>query len=241
MSHAVLRDLLDTHPKILQAGRKRELVYEIDMTISIGQPQDMVGDESLRYDQLSWNIDLAVGPPPEDLDPRAPEKFGGELIPETDMLRIAPETLFLVADMKGIMSSIPNNRRNRQRDLVALSSMVHDLYPFCVVGGLLPINISPVWRGKSTHQVTKTIDDIVEETLGIFRAYRSGKNEGSTWRIDALTLFPIVFDGESHEDVRLHQGPPAPGEGDSLFYAQFIEDMGYLILGRFGYTLGRGR
>jgi len=153
----LLEDLLHVSDRFREAARDGALVYQEDFTVGSGQDR--------------WNVDLVVGPPPEDAP--APDVEDGAVA------EAEPAEVWLAVDAKSVMTEHGKTRRNRQRDLNSFADIMHQHYPGAVTGGVVLLNMADRFRSplRDEGDVTEHdgIERLVEETVEIFRTIdRSG-------------------------------------------------------------------
>lgn len=226
LAMAVLLDLVEFSPKIRAAGAAGDLVFAQNYVIKVAD--DSVAQElsDAARNDLSWNIDLAVGPPAERaVHATRMRNDPAQLVSPSVMRRGTPREVWLVLDAKGVMTEHGKARRNRQRDLTALWTVMKTFLPSVVVGAVIPINISarfksPLRTAATTHS---NISQLVAETLGIFRAVR--QTSGTGRGIDGLGCFVVDFDNLPGTKARYIERPPAPQLGDVIHYANMIRGL----------------
>jgi len=183
---------------------------------------------------LGWNIDLAIGPPPKD-------QKNLSSISESP-LRTDPAELWIAVDAKTIMTEHGKARRNRQRDLNSLASILHMKNPKTIVGGLMVINLadkfrSPLRNGEVTNH--KNISRLVDECVQLFqdlpRAPSQGISSGEVNQIDAMGVIVVEYTNIEKESARLVMNPPAPQSDNPVHYMNFVTDICRAFSARFSY------
>jgi hypothetical protein len=187
-------------------------------------------------------MDLVVGPPEAaSTVRRRPPTGRDDLIPAGAMARAVPSEVWLVVDAKGVMTEHGKARRNRQRDVTALWTVMKAFMPNVVVGAIVPINIaarfwSPL-RGEGNVTEHVNIERLVSDTLGVFRAVRLTSRTGRG--IDALGCFVVDFDNIGTKSrAKLVTSPPAPAPDDPIHYDNFVKDLASQLVERFGSRFG---
>lgn len=213
----VMRDLLDTCPSMSEQAREGRIVASLNHTVTRGYQR--------------WNIDLAVGPPPGS--PNPPGKG-------PSIRWQVPTVVQLAVEVKGVMTEHGKARRNRLRDLHAFHSHAHEYDRSVVAGGVVVVNVSPVFwsplRGEEDITAHESIDRIGRETVEMFRnlPLRDDPTNGSG--LEGVAVLVVSHDNlgkhpnlpssapEPAETV-LVTGPPAPPQGDPLHYATFVHRL----------------
>jgi hypothetical protein len=188
-------------------------------------------------------MDLVIGPPGDEPPPvlrrkRRRKEEEAHLITPDVMKRDTPRDVWLVVDAKGVMTEHGKARRNRQRDITALWTVMKTFMPNVVVGAVIPINIARLFRSPLRSAVTDhgaNIERIVATTLGIFRAVRKTSRDGRG--IDGLGCFVVDFDNMGQSSARYVEEPPAPQPGDVIHYDNFVRDLVTAVSSRFGSLL----
>jgi len=230
LSQLVLADLLSVCAPLAHAAASGKVVYATDFDVYVSDPAVTAGLPPRAMEDLVWNIDLVVGP--------AGGRQGSLDLPKVGAIRAgAPQRPWFVLDAKGVMTEHGKARRNRQRDVTALSAVMHLFYPSVAVGAIIPINIARRFRSQLRETVTdhgQHIDQVVADTVAIFRAVRSVSSKVGSGGIDGLGCFVIDFDSMPGSVARLHPGPPAPQVDDVIYYDRFINDVASALTKRYG-------
>lgn len=243
LSQALVLDLLDACPELRSAAAQGNVVFTANHAIEVA---DKSVAETLPEDarkDLAWNMDLVIGPAGDEPPPvlrKKSKKIEEEahLIPSKIMKRGTPREVWLVVDAKGVMTEHGKARRNRQRDITALWTVMKTFMPNVIVGAVIPINVaskfkSPLRDGITDHGAN--IQRTVVNTLGIFRAVRNTSREGRG--IDGLACFVVDFDNIGSSQARYVEEPPAPQPGDVIHYNTFVGDLVAALISRFGSVL----
>lgn len=234
LAQLVLMDLLTACPQLAHAGASGKVIYAADFDVSVSDPAVTAGLPPKALEDLVWNIDLAVGPASaqqESLDKPM----------EGSIQAGVPERPWFVLDSKGVMTEHGKARRNRQRDVTALSAVMHLFYPNVVVGAVIPVNIARKFRSQLRDTITdhgQHVDQVVADTVAIFRAVRSVSSKVGPGGIDGLGCFVIDFDSMPGSVARLHLAPPAPQPDDAIYYDRFINDLASALTQRYGSAMG---
>ncbi len=223
---AVLLDLLEFSPQIRAAGGAGKLVFAQNHDIKVADESVARSLSDAARNDLSWNIDLAVGPPAEAEERETIED--GErsgIVSPSLMRRGRPREVWLVLDAKGIAIEPRRARRRRQRDLTAFWIVMKTFFPSVVVGAVIPINIafkfkSPLHTAKTAHH---NVSQLLAETLDIFRTVR--QTTGTGRGIDGLACF-VVDSGNLRGSKAGHMNlPPAPQANDIIHYSNMIRGL----------------
>lgn len=243
LSQALVLDLLDCSPELRSAAARGKLVFAANHAIEVADKSvaETLPDEARK--DLSWNMDLVIGPPgdePQLVVRRKNRKTEEEayLITPDVMQRGAPREVWLVVDAKGVMTEHGKARRNRQRDITALWTVMKTFMPNVVVGAVIPINVARQFKSPLRTRVTDhgaNIERTVANTLGIFRAVRKTSRNGRG--IDGLGCFVVDFDNLGHSKARYVDEPPAPQPDDAIHYDNFVRDLVTAVTSRFGSLL----
>lgn len=234
LSQLVLFDLLSTCPDLAHAASKGRVVYATDFDVYLADPAAAEGLPPGAMEALGWNIDLVVGPPSTHH-----ESIDG---PAVGTIQAGtPATPWFVLDAKGVMTEHGKARRNRQRDAIVLSAVMHLFHPKVVVLAVIPVNIarkftSPLRDGTTDHG--PHIDKVVRDTVAIFRAVRSISGRVGPGGIDGLGCFVVDYENVPGTPATLWQTPPAPPQGDIIHYDRFIADLSATLTQRFGAEMG---
>jgi len=234
LAQLVLADLLTACPELARAAASGRVVYATDFDVSVSDPALTAGLPPKALEDLVWNIDLAVGP-------ASKRQRSLDNPTEVGIAEGAPEKPWFVLDAKGVMTEHGKARRNRQRDVTALSAVMHLFYPKVVVGAVIPVNIARKFRSQLRETITdhgEHIDQVVADTVAIFRAVRSVSSRVGSGGIDGLGCIVIDFDSMPVSVARLHLGPPAPQPDDAIYYDRFVNDLAAALTQRYGNEMG---
>ena len=169
--------------------------------------------------QLSWNLDLVVGPP---------KTMAANSIGQTSGLRRGePAEIWLAIDAKSVMTEHGKARRNRQRDLNALHDIIHRRDPRTIVGGLIVVNIAPRFRSPlrtGDPTIHRNIDRLVAETIQMYADLpsRTAPNEQG---LDAMGVIVLSHSNIPGESTSLVQDARAPPRGSPVHYISFLERL----------------
>jgi hypothetical protein len=173
-----------------------------------------------------WNIDLALGEPPE------------AAVPLTDAI-IAwqpPSTIQIAIEAKGVMTEHGKARHNRLRDLQAFHSHAHAYDQRVVAVGIVVVNISRhFWsptRGPGVVSEHRNIDRVGAETVALYRNLPIRSDQASAG-LDAAAVVVVDHDNMASsaglpddaprsQTTRLIERPPAPPVGDPLNYSAMV-------------------
>ena len=243
LSQALVLDLLDASPVLRSAAARGRLVFTVNHAIEVADKSvAQTLPEDARKD-LAWNMDLVIGPAGDEAPPilrKKSRKKGEEahLITPDIMKRGTPREVWLVVDAKGVMTEHGKARRNRQRDITALWTVMKTFMPNVIVGAVIPINVSSKFKSPLRREISdhgSNIQRIVLSTLGIFRAVRKTSREGRG--IDGLGCFVVDFDNMERSEARYVEEPPAPQPDDVIHYDTFVQDLVAAVVKRFGSLL----
>lgn len=214
---AILRDLLEHCPALVQRAAAGDLVATLNHTVTVNY-QD-------------WNIDLALGEPAQHgLPPGPGEGIRFEV----------PATVELAVEAKGVMTEHGKARRNRLRDLQAFHSHAHQYDPAVVACGIVVVNVAPVFWSPTRDEDDIThhhnIAHLGPETVDLFRnlPLRSRPDEGPG--LEAACVLVVDHDNIGKnpnppagapptQAPRLVEIAPAPQVGDPLHYATMIRRL----------------
>jgi hypothetical protein len=166
--------------------------------------------------RMSRNTDLVIGPPGQPmLD--SPSRYG--------MVRAAPATILLAADVKSIMTEHSKAQRNRRGDLEGLDVYMKDINPDMVTLGICVVNAADKYYSHTGKRVNdhgngkeRARRAITELDLVLRR--RGGSDKG----LDALCTPTVVVSNEApYTTARWLTQPPAPGDGDELSWGHLIK------------------
>lgn len=214
--NGILADLLDQCPAIAKKAANGELVAKLNHTVTVNYQ--------------TWNIDLALGPPAGKPIPPAigPIDFD------------TPATVQIAIEAKGVMTEHGKARQNRLRDLHAFQSHAHTYGSKVVAGGIVVVNVAPVFWSptRSSDDITehRSIERIGAETVDLFRNIPLRDEASAGAGLEAVCVLVV-----SHDNLRknpdlpadaptttvtsLVTKPPAPQVGDPLHYSTFIQRL----------------
>ncbi len=229
-SLVIIRDLLASCPILARQAASGHLVGKLRHHQQVGHND--------------WVIDIALGTPAGLAKP--PD--GSELIRLT-----APALIQIAIELKSIWTEHGKARKNRLRDFNAFHSYARQYDPKTIAAAFLVVNaaelfLSPLnlasrnreaitWhrqKGKSTQQVVK-------ETIDIFRSIHLRNSIGDTEGLEALGVVVVQHDNlnclqgrPQHSEVQAKFGhlqksttvagiPPALKVGDPLHYSAMIQ------------------
>lgn len=201
----LLDDLLHESEAFREAARAGRLAFQEDFTVGTGDS--------------SWNTDLVVGPPTEDVRSKLE---GDRQIAEAKL-----DEVWLAVDAKSVMTEHQKARRNRQRDINSFADIMHRHYPGVVTGGVLLINVADRFKSplRDEGDVTEhdRIEELVSGTVDIFRDVERADGEVSP-NVDAVGC--VVVDHTNLDDgdeTDLVTDDPAPQSDDPVYYRNFVD------------------
>ena len=230
LSHLVLADLISSCQPLRTAATQGKVVYSLNFDVLVADPAVVSGLSPDLLKDLGWNIDLVLGPPKAQQGQIVQAQPGA--VQEAE-----PDEIWMVLDAKGVMTEHGKARRNRQRDVTALSAVMHLFHPSVVVGAVIPVNIARRFKSPLVDDVTDhgdNIGQVVADTLAIFRAVREVAPRLATGGIEGLGCFVVDFENTPGFIASLHSGPPAPKAGDVIHYDHFITDLATALVRRCG-------
>jgi hypothetical protein len=243
LSQSLVLDLLDASHQLRSAAARGKVVFTANHAIEVADKSvaETLPEEARK--DLAWNMDLVIGPsgdePPVLLRRKSKKKEEEvHLITPDVMKRGTPRDVWLVVDAKGVMTEHGKARRNRQRDVTALWTVMKTFMPNVVVGAVIPINVARQFRSPLRTTLTDhgtNIERTVSNTLGIFRAVRNTSREGRG--IDGLGCFVVDFDNITGSKARYIEQAPAPQPEDVIHYDNFVRDLVNAVTTRFGSLL----
>jgi hypothetical protein len=243
LSQALVLDLLDASPVLRSAAARGKLVFTANYGIEVADKSvaDTLSEDARK--DLAWNMDLVIGPPGDEPPPVLRRKSRrreeeAHLITPDIMKRGTPREVWLVVDAKGVMTEHGKARRNRQRDITALWTVMKTFMPNVIVGAVIPINVASKFKSPLRQEITDhgaSIQRTVLNTLGIFRAVRKTSREGRG--IDGLGCFVVDFDNMGGSQARYVEESPAPQPDDVIHYNAFVQDLIAALSSRFGSLL----
>lgn len=233
LCHLVLEDLLSVCEPLRRAAAQGNVVYSLNYDVLVADPSVVAGLSPALLKDLGWNIDLVLG------SPKSRQKQFTEPEPAA-IRRDSLDEIWLAVDAKGVMTEHGKARRNRQRDVTALSAVMHLFHPSVVVGAAIPINISRRFKSPLVDHGTdhgEKIPQVVADTLAIFRAVRQLAPRLASGGIEGLGCFVVDFENTPGSVAKLHSTPPAPQPGDLIHYDRFISDLASALVQRFGHKM----
>ena len=209
-------DLLYESDALREAANMGEVVYQEDYEVGEGG--------------LSWNTDLVMGPPEEDVQLSLEEG--------RSMSRADPEEIWLAVDAKSIMTEHQKARRNRVRDINSFADIMHHHHERAITAGILLINLAERFDSptRDPDDITDhpNVERIVDEILDMFRAIDRSGGEVSN-NLDGAGCVVIDHTNLVDDDqkTRLVTEPPAPQPGDEVHYQTFVGIIRELVEARF--------
>lgn len=214
----ILDDLVSNCPKIKKHAAAGQLVYEINFKIHAGASE--------------WNIDLVLGAPPGQ--PKKPP--AGQAI-----LRAEPSSIRVAVEAKAVMTEHRKASRNRQRDLDAFHTHIHNYDNDVVAAGVAILNIAELFtsplRNATTQcpecghtftpQVRTTHKDpeaLVAFGVQLFRALPIRSTTTSPGA-EGMCVIVVNHGNAPGSTAQLHTASPAPQVGDPLHYDRFIQSI----------------
>ena len=205
-----VEDLAIVSDDIREAFRDGELVYSLNQEVG--------------PDQLTWDIDLVVGPPAE----------GQSLLGEPPRLSVTgkPKEIWLATDAKAIMTAHQKAQKNRARNVFSMAATLKELAGNQEVNpaidrgvlstGLAVVNMSEQFSNPNTDSI-KTHHDIdthAERTFDLFRL--TVEKFRAVYGIGCIAVDVENTDDHTAEFVTR---PPAPQHGDIIQYRRFLRDV----------------
>jgi len=209
-------DLLHESDALREAANTGEVVYQEDYEVGEGG--------------LSWNTDLVMGPPEEDVQLSLDEG--------RSMSRADPEEIWLAVDAKSIMTEHQKARRNRVRDINSFADIMHHHHNRAITAGILLINLAERFDSptRDPDDITDhpNVERIVDEILDMFRAIDRSGGEVSN-NLDGAGCVVIDHTNlvDDDQQTRLVTEPPAPQPGDEVHYRTFVGIIRELVEARF--------
>jgi hypothetical protein len=208
-----LDDLLDNCDVIRAKGNSGQLVAQINHTVIHGHER--------------WNIDLAIGPPSEVIEPT----------PDERMRYASPVVVEIAVEAKGVMTEHGKARHNRLRDFQAFHGHAHRYNSRVIAVGIVVVNISEhFWsptRGTGDITIHRNIARLGRETVELYRnvPLRNLATDGPG--LEAQCVIVVDHDNVAHNPApppgvplsvpsRLVTGAPSPGPGDPLAYSAAV-------------------
>jgi hypothetical protein len=226
----IIRDLLAACPLIERRAAAGEIVAQLKHRQQIG------------YNK--WVIDIALGTPAGPAQPPG----------EPDLIRFtAPALIQIAIELKSIWTEHGKARHNRLRDFDAFQSHAFNYDPKTIAAAFLVVNaaevfLSPLNLGAQTRepltrhkQAEKSTQQIVKETIDIFRALHLRNSVGDSGGLDALGVVVIEHDNLNflkgrvqysdmeakyknlQRPTRVAPIPPGLRVGDPLHYSAMIQ------------------
>lgn len=210
----ILNDLLDQCRPLAEKAERGELVAKLNHTVTV------------EHDR--WNIDLAVGPPPE----RPLEPDPG------DRIRLqAPAVVEIAIEAKGVMTEHGKARLNRLRDFRAFHAHAHVYNEKVVAAGVVVANMAEFFwsptRAPSDLTHHRNIERLAHETVEIYRSLPLRNSPSGSGGIEAMCVLVVKHDNilknvdlppgaPKPRETTLVTARPAPQIGDPLHYATMI-------------------
>jgi hypothetical protein len=201
-------DLMDECPAFRESVLAKNVSYDLNYSPAGNVP-------------LGWNIDLVIGPSSELVSSSRQEPVRG-----------TPSELWVAVDAKSIMTEHGKARRNRQRDLNSLATILHMKNPKTIVGGIVVINMassfrSPLRGGETT--IHANISRLVGESIRLFedlpRARSSGPDPSGLNQIDAMGVIVVDYSNIEGDVAKLVTESPAPSVESPVHYSSFVRDI----------------
>jgi len=188
------------------AAESGRIVYDLNYNVGAGG-------------QMSWNIDLVVGPPSDAIMAGPPV--------DGRIKRGSPGEIWLAVDAKSVMTEHGKARRNRQRDLNSLHDVLHRRDPKTIAAGLVVVNIaskfrSPLREGETT--IHRNIERLVEGTVKMYSDLPR-TSAPSEQGLDAVGVIVVNHTNLEHDTSALVSEHPAPAQGVSVHYRSFLDSI----------------
>jgi hypothetical protein len=179
----IIRDLIASCPLIAERAAKGQIVAQLRHNQQIGFNK--------------WVIDIALGTPAGQPQPPNPPDL---------IRRTAPALIQVAIELKSIWTEHGKARHNRLRDFDAFQKHAFSYNPktisaaFLVVNAaenfLSPLNLNAVKREPVTRhgQAGKSVHQIVNETINIFRSLHLRNTVAEANGLDALGVVVIEHD-----------------------------------------------
>jgi hypothetical protein len=202
----VLDDLLEYCEPFRAAAGSGRIVYDLNYNVGAGG-------------QMSWNLDLVVGPP-SDTEMAGPPVDGR-------IKRGSPVDIWLAVDAKSVMTEHGKARRNRQRDLNALHDVLHRRDPKTIAAGLIVVNIAPRFRSplrKGETTIHRNIEHLVEGTVKMYSDLPQ-RSLPSEQGLDAIGVIVVSHTNLEDDPTILISGGSAPSQGTPVHYRSFLASI----------------
>jgi len=128
-------------------------------------------------------------------------------------------------------------RLNRYGDLMAYSNHMHNHRRECIAGGIVVVNISPLYENpdafaRGLQRPSFKMEKVVTDTVKIFAEIplRTESSEPSD-RPEAIGVIVVDYDGVN--PAKLATGPLAPLSDSAIHYENFIRRISDLYYKRF--------
>jgi hypothetical protein len=240
-SLVIIRDLLAACPVLAKGALAGELVAKLRHHQQVGHND--------------WIIDIALGTPAASPTPPG----SGEPIHLT-----APALIQIAIELKSIWTEHGKARKNRLRDFNAFHNYAKQYDPKTVVAAFLVVNaaecfLSPLnLEARNREPITwhrqraKTTQQLVRETIDIFRSIHLRTGVGDPDGLDALGVVVVEHDNLNYletkpeyaavyhkyrhlqKPTRIAPVPPALRVGDPLHYSTMIQRICNAYTVRFG-------
>jgi hypothetical protein len=215
LSEALVGALVRQCPRIAAQASAGELVYAIN--------------HDVLYGNVSWNTDLAIGPP-------APGQVPEDLLPIDGMFRGTPVTIRIAVEHKAIMTEHGKQRLNRQRDLDAHHAHVHDYDERAIAAGTFVINSSPTFKStlRPADVITQHADPVtlVTKVIDALHSVALSRHVGEPG-LDAKCALVVSLDNIHWDAAVFMERPPAPQPGEPLHWDSFVARLCDLYARRF--------
>lgn len=226
----IIRDLLANCSLIAKRAAAGEIVAQLRHKQQVG------------YN--NWVIDIALGTPAGK--PRPPDA--------PDLIRFtAPALIQIAIELKSIWTEHGKARHNRLRDFDAFQSHAFSYDPKTIAAAFLVVNASEIFlsplnlESKKREPITrhkqagKSTQQIVAETIDIFRALHLRSSTGEFRGLDALGVVVIEHDNLNYlkgrpqysgieakyknlqRPTRVAPIPPGLRVGDPMHYSTMIQ------------------
>lgn len=215
LARAIVGELVRYCPDIASEAAQGRLVWQFNF--------------DLVYGRTTWNTDLAIGPPPPDLEIKSVGPFG--------MAQADPATVRIAVEIKSVMTEHRKAIKNRKRDLEAHHAHVHNFDGSAIAGGLVVINVAKTFVSPlraegvvTTHNNPKAlVTHCVNEVRNISVASGS-----SPVGLDALAAVVVNLDHSNFSKTVYLTRTPAPRVGHPTHWDSFIQRLCNAYISRFG-------
>lgn len=205
LAEAIVIDLMAHCPKIAAQAKARELVFSLNHELAVGAN--------------GWKTDLAIGPPPPQISPKARDVAG--------MTEAVPATTRIAVELKSVMTEHLKARKNRKRDLESHHQHVHAYDPQCIAAGILVVNASQTFKSPLRPEITvhaKTPDQLIQIVADEFHSLTMSTGQNSPG-LDAKCLIAVSMDNVNHAATRYVTRRPALQVGHPAHWDSFIQRL----------------